>query len=223
MENTHISPKPSRATRQIPSRSRASLRGELVARLPADQNPRKIVFESKLEQRTLHLLLSRTDIYDIWDQPPAVRYFNHEGKLKTHVFDYLVTFSNRRRMAVAIKPEQLVQKRRFREQLMRIRLSVTSTFADDVCLITDRSFKLADAKNAECLHEFRRDNDPEADIEIAGVIAKMNGPAKIEELIAQTNLMYRGYRAIFRAIYAGHLRAIDDGEITETSRVEKVM
>lgn len=126
-------------------------------------------------------------------------------------------------MAVAIKPEHLVQKQRFREQLMCIRSGVTSTFADDICLITDRSFKLADAKNAECLHEFRRDNDPDADNEIASVIAKMAGPGTIEELIAQTDLMHRGYRAIFRAIYAGHLRAMDDGEITDTSRVEKVV
>lgn len=65
-----------------------------MAQLPADRHPRNVVFESKLEERFLFLMLARRDVHDIWDQPPAVAYRDASGKPRTHTFDYRIVFTS---------------------------------------------------------------------------------------------------------------------------------
>lgn len=97
-------PEPSRASRAVVRRSKASLRGSMIAKLPAFDRPRVIQFESMLEYRFLCLMLVRDDVHDIQEQPPAVQYRRADGNPTSHVFDFLVTLTNGDRIAVAIKP-----------------------------------------------------------------------------------------------------------------------
>lgn len=217
--NSFRFPRPSRSTRHISPRSRASLRGALVAQLPADRHPRRIVFESKLEQRVLHLLLARPDIRDIWDQPPAVTYRAEDGREKRHVFDYLATFTNGRRIAIVVKPAQRASRTSFRNEFQLIRASTNVAFAHDVVLVTDQSFNPADARNAARLHEFRRIPDPEADTCVRNIIATFTGKTTIAEVVSSSGLGGRGFRAVFRAIYAGVVQALDEGDIEATTRI----
>lgn len=212
-------PRPSRSTRHISPRSRASLRGALVAQLPADRHPRRIVFESKLEQRVLHLLLARPDIQDIWDQPPAITYRAEDGREKRHVFDYLATFTSGRRIAIVVKPAQRASRPSFRNEFQLIRASTSVAFAHDVFLMTDQSFSPFAARNAARLHEFRRIPDPEADIRIRSIITTLVGETTIADLVARSGLGGRGFRAVFRAIYAGTVQALDEGDIEATTRI----
>ena len=210
---------PSRATRMPSARSRASLRGALVAQLPADQHPRKLVFESKLEERVLFLLLAHPDVVDIWDQPPAIIYCAANGRERRHVFDYLVTFASGHRAALAVKPFAVAERRQFREELQLIRTATPPTYARDVILVTDRSFKPEDARNAQKLHEFRRSPDDAADAAVMALIDALSGATTIAELVTQSGLQGRGFRAVFRAIYAGALRTLDAGDILPGTRV----
>lgn len=134
----YIGPEPSHATRSISRRSKASLRGALVAKLPGFARPRVIQFESALEYAFLCLLLVRTDIHHIWDQPTAVRYTDAGGRPATHVFDFLVTTTGGERIAVAIKPMQRVIQQNFVSELERIATATPKQFADRVSLITDQ-------------------------------------------------------------------------------------
>ncbi|WP_282096770.1 hypothetical protein [Epibacterium ulvae] len=90
----HRDPEGSRATRRIARRSKASLRGSMVAKLPGFDRPRILQFESALEYAFLCLMLMRDDIHHIWDQPPAIHFIGVDGRPVKHVFDFLVTRSS---------------------------------------------------------------------------------------------------------------------------------
>lgn len=134
----YLGPEPSHATRTISRRSKASLRGALVAMLPGFERPRIIQFESTLEYAFLCLMLVRTDIHLIWDQPAAVQYADAGGLPTKHVFDFLVTKTCGERVAVAIKPMQRVIQQNFVSKLERIAAATPKQFADRVMLITDQ-------------------------------------------------------------------------------------
>lgn len=134
----YLGPEPSHATRTISRRSKASLRGSLIASLPGFERPRIIQFESTLEYAFLCLMLVRADIYHIWDQPTAVQYTDATGQTAKHVFDYLVTTTCGERVAVAIKPMQRVIQQNFVSELERIAAATPKQFADRVMLITDQ-------------------------------------------------------------------------------------
>ncbi|PAU98837.1 TnsA endonuclease N-terminal domain-containing protein [Paracoccus salipaludis] len=212
-------PLPSRATRTPPPRSRASSRGHIPSRTAADARLRLRHFESKLEQNVLYLLLSRADVVDVWDQPPPISYADSHGKRRTHVFDYLATLTDGRRIAIAVKPFAVAERRNFRETLNLIRAATPLTYAHEVVLVTERSYTPAAARNAQKLHEFRRAADLEADDIVARLIANLNGPTTIAELVAQSGLEGRAFRAVFRAIFAGFLRALDQGDILPSTTI----
>lgn len=150
MNKTRIyrGPEPSHATRPITRRSRASLRGEMVAMLPGFARPRILQFESALEYAFLCLTLVRDDIQHIWDQPPAVRYIDSDGRPAKHVFDFLVTKADGERIAVAVKPMQRVIARNFLSELERVSAATPKQFADRVMLITDQHLDRAAAAAA---------------------------------------------------------------------------
>jgi len=212
-------PQNSKATRKIPVRSKASSRGIVVAQLPADSNPRRIQYESKLEHHILHLLLARRDVHDIWDQPPGITFRDAKGHVRLHFYDYLVRFRDSRRIALAIKPFEICQRTGFREYLRYVRAATDVSYAHEVVLVTDRSYRRVDALNAERLHFFRRHADDEADRIVAQVAQNLTVPTSIEDLVVAAELGERGFAAAFRAIYTGVLCRLDDGEITPQSHV----
>lgn len=200
-------PHSGRATRRISHRSKGSLRGALVARLPADRHPRKIVFESKLEERFLFLALARLDVHDIWDQPPAVTYRDGAGRSRTHTFDYRIVFTSGQTAAIAIKPLALVRRRDFVADLQCVKAHVPKSFAQKVLLITDREVNRSEAQNAARFHEFSRTPDLEADVALADLLIALSGQHRIADLVEKIALDGRGYRSIIRAIYRGQLDA----------------
>lgn len=131
-------PDPSRATRRISRRSKASLRGFMIAMLPGFKRPRVLQFESNLEYLFLCLMLVRNDVFSIWDQPPKVSYIDRSGKTVDHTFDFLVTLSNGESIAVAIKPSARVIQRAFISELELIAAAVPKHFADRVILVTEQ-------------------------------------------------------------------------------------
>lgn len=134
---TYRAPDPSRASRNVVRRSKASLRGSMIAKLPAFDRPRTIQFESILEYRFLCMMLVRPDVYDIMEQPPAIHYRRADGSNASHVFDFLVTLSSRDRIAIAIKPADRVIRRDFVTELTQVAAAMPKHFAHRVKLVTD--------------------------------------------------------------------------------------
>ncbi|MFB9223378.1 hypothetical protein [Paracoccus cavernae] len=150
MNNTLIyrSPDPSRASRDVIRRSRASLRGSMIAKVPAFPYPRVIQFESMLEYRFLCMTLVRPDIHDILEQPPAIHYRRGDGSDASHVFDFVVTLSSGERIAIAIKPADRVVQRDFVTELGCVAAAMPKHFAHRVKLITDEQLNRRAAAEA---------------------------------------------------------------------------
>ena len=202
-----LPPLPSRATRRIAKRSKASSRGAVVVQLPCEDRPRVIQFESKLEQRVLWLLLARPDVRDIQEQPPSLGYMDERGKARRHTFDFLVTLRCGHRYAVVVKPAKRARKSRFLRELKQVRKAMRKTYADAILLITDRDFTRAEALNAQRLHDFRRDRDTALMARLRDLVREITFPTTVGELARKLDAGGNGYRAVFIGIYDGLLRA----------------
>lgn len=136
--STYQIPDQSRASHNVLRRSKASLRGALIAKLPAFDRPRLIQFESMLEYRFLCLMLIHPDIHDIIEQPDPIHYRRGgDGPVRKHIFDYVLTLKTGERIAVALKPARRVEKSGFKDELQHIAAVVSKTFAHRILLVTE--------------------------------------------------------------------------------------
>ena len=200
-------PLQSRATRQMPKRSRASCRGVITL------NNQRYVFESLVELRTLFQGMMRDDVIDIWDQPPAVPYRNRRGQIKTHTFDFLFTMRCGRKLAIAVKSHARAVTGKFREELELIGSQMPDGFADEIVLVTEKDLsKTSTTSAARCLQS-QRILDPQADDAVASAIVSNEFPITVEKLVLSTGLWGRGYRALLRAIATGQLAVTNNGSV----------
>lgn len=210
-------PQRSTGTRSFPARSKSSSRGFLLVYLPAEARPRQIIYESDLERQTALLLLARNDLWNLWDQPPKIAFTDKRGRAAHHVFDYLAEFSGGRRVAIAVKPQARTERLGFRDTLARIRTTLPQHFADEVVLVTENALPAAAVHNAELLHMFRARPDPEADSIVRDMLAAQRQPFRVADIVAESGLGGRAFRALVRAIYAGLTRADLDSRITSAT------
>lgn len=199
-------PAPSRATRNVLTRSKGSVRGELLARTPADRQLRKFGYESILEKRFLLITLLDPLVQDIWDQPTALPYRDDRGTIRRHTFDYLVLKKTGEKIAFAVKSSKAVVRKRFDLQLTQIARHVPRRFADEIVLFTERSFTWVAARNAAHLQHFRWRIDAEADDRAARVVEDFRTTAPIQDLVGRIDLSGRGYGAVMRQIAERGLR-----------------
>ncbi|WP_421702753.1 hypothetical protein [Aliiroseovarius sp.] len=169
--------------------------------------------------KVLFLLMAMIDAWDLWEQPPRIRYLDAERRPTWAFYDFLLTKRDGSKTAVAIKPAAVVEATGFRQELELIRASTPLNFADDVALVTDRSFTASEARNAERLHDFRRHPDQEADQIVADKLTDLGAEVTIGDLASSTGLDGRGFRAAFRLIYSGVARVLDAGDITPQTRI----
>ncbi|MBQ2262451.1 MAG: TnsA endonuclease N-terminal domain-containing protein [Loktanella sp.] len=213
----YVSPERTRATRMFPARSRASGRGFVIAKLRAGAAWRQLIFESDLERKCLLVLLSQKAVVNIWDQPPQITYRNKAGKPTFHTFDFLVTLEDGKRIAIAVKPDGLVERNGFNQEFALIKAQTTKQFADDALLVTNSSFSAAEVRNAELLHMFRQAEDVEADAAVHQIFRGMNCERSLGHVVAATGLNGRAFRAGFKAIFDGIVLTDMSVPVTEAS------
>ncbi len=213
----YVPPERTRATRMFPARSRASGRGFVIAKLRASAVQRQLIFESDLERKCLLVLLSQKAVVNIWDQPPQITYRNKAGKPTSHTFDFLVTLEDGKRIAIAVKPDGLVERNGFNQEFALIKAQTTKQFADDALLVTNSSFSAAEVRNAELLHMFRQAEDVEADVAVQQIFRGMNCERSLGHVVAVTGLNGRAFRAGFKAIFDGIVLTDMSVPVTEAS------
>ena len=206
-------PLPSISTRKIAMRSRSSCRGFIPVWLPSEQWWRRIVFESQLELMFIQLILAQGNVHDIWEQPPAVPFVRDNGKSAQHFFDFLVTRMDGSTTAYAVKPFGLVQRRSFDAEIALIASQTPKSFADEVRLFTDAGFHRYDAVNASRFHQFSKSPDAEADVAVAEQVQTLTEPTTVGDIVEQTGLAGRAYRAAVCAIFRGDLVQMRGGLI----------
>lgn len=220
-ETGYREPLPSVATRKIPMRSRTSCRGFVPVWLASEQWWRRVVFESQLELMFIQLILSQGNVYDIWEQPPAVRYIKENGKSAQHYFDFLITWMDGSKTAWAVKPFELVQRRKFEQEIALIASQTLKSFANEVRLFTDAGFQRYDAVNAARFQQFSKSPDPVADDAVAEQISVLEGSTTIACIVEQTGMSGRAYRAVVRAVFRGDLRQVKGGLIDYPTLVKR--
>ena len=212
-------PAPTIAGLMFPARSKLTVRGFTLAMTPAEGYWRQIISASQGERETCLLSLAMPDLWNLFDQPKPVSFVDVDCKQKTHRFDFLSELRNGRRVAIAVKPAERVERLNFRATLKAIKRDLPIGFADDVFLVTEQERNKVEVRNAELLNFFRRCPDEEADSVVADLIKKLFGEITINELIEKSGLGARTFRAAFRAIYRGKLIANTREHISNNSIV----
>lgn len=212
-------PLPTTAGLMFPARSKQTVRGFTLATLPAEDRWRQIISASQHERDTCLLTLADPNLWNLHDQPKPVNYVDFDGRQRTHRFDYLAVYRDGTKCGLAVKPEDRAIKLNFRQTLIAIRRDLPKGFADKVFLVTERNRRPIEVQNAMLLNFFRRCIDAEADALIADQISAVSEETSIFDLVKPTGLRGRGYRAAFRAIYAGLLQANTRERITINSIV----
>ena len=119
--------------------------------------------QSHTEFQTGLVTLARPDVVRLENQV-EFEWIDVDGKRCTHFFDFRVTLRDGRRIAVVVKWSREAQKKKFKSKTARIASQVTSAFADEVVVVTERDLDPIEVYNAEFIHSVRF---PEPDFDVA--------------------------------------------------------
>lgn len=206
-----------RASRLPPARSRGSSRGCVVH--PTSKIC--LVYESSWECKLIYRLLARHDVVDIWDQPPKVFFIDAAGKRREHTFDFLVTFADGFKIAVAVKPIARAEATGFYTTLKLIASQLSTAFANAVRLVTEDDLGPVAVANYQLLHMVRQGHDPVADKAVANLLTNGDGPWRIRDLVQQSGGEGAAFNAIARLIGAGALDLTADVTIDYRASVRR--
>ncbi len=199
-----VPPAQSRATRFINLRGRGSHRGALVATFAGVD--RMIVFESLLELHCLRMLLCDTAVVDIWDQPPAIPYRNVAGAWTRHTLDYRAEYADGRFIGFAVKPwQKVVDQKGKPTEFARNMARVRAAAGHEVRIVTERSFSRVQVQDAQIMHTWSREADPEADSVVRAIIPTLRGTFPLRTIQDVSGLGGRAYGAVIRAFRDGRL------------------
>lgn len=209
-----VPPGPSRGLRQVPLRSAGSSHGHIVL------EDCVLDFESRLERNVALAFLARPDTRHIVEQTPRVQYVNDDGEVQEHVFDLMVTRKDDVKVAVFVKPFDLLRPWMHR-MLERIKEQLSPSVAQKLLVVTEKKLSRADVYNAELIQEVGRQPFPEDDARIAELIAGMTRPAAIADLVEPSGLHGSGFRSAVRAIAAGTITLTKPVMITPAAVVTR--
>lgn len=198
-------PSDSIASRRPPAKSRGFCRGFVVDH---DAN-RALVYESSLERDFACMLMADRRVAHIHDQPPAVTYKTPDGRTHRHTFDFLVTTTDDRRLAFAVKPSTRVERSKIEEILSLIREQVGVSFADHFLLRTEQHITKDRAYNARCILRARRARNEEDVEALRQITSSLNGAIRMIELVSLSKLEARGLNAVICLVDDGVLDVIN--------------
>ncbi len=197
-------PAPTKASRIPAHHSKGSHRGRLLN----TKTNRSLVYESKLEADVALVTLMRREVVDLWDQPPAVSYRDEDGVWRKHTMDYLAVLDDGRRIAMMVKPEAAVERRRLEALVKRIARQIPRAFATHVVIVSERDVPRATLADAKLVHAVRRIPEGPADILVTGMVAALRGRVAISEIVAASGMGGAAFQAVVRLVDTGTLRVV---------------
>src|SRR3546814_5647669 len=117
-----------------------------------------------------------------------VRYVAADGSVRLHTFDFLVLGKNGQRVAIAVKPENMVESSGILETLACIEQRMPKRFAHAIRLCTRKQISSDRAKDARTILRYRSTRNEN---DIAAVLQLMNslgGAVRIDELIDKSGI-----------------------------------
>lgn len=189
-------------TRRVRIRSSRTCTGSLVL---SDEFERRVEFESKLERDAILVMNARPDVLRVSTQEPRVAYEDRSGKGHFYTFDLRVELRDGTVVAVEVKPEKYVAKRRVRELLALIAAQTPRSVAVRVTLITERDLDDVTVANAELIHASRFP-DADADERVRGALRRAAGSVSVADIAGACGLGPRAVGAVARLIRSGEAR-----------------
>ena len=221
LTSTYFTPTlPSRASRHIPLRSRGHFTGALVTYF--NREFRAVVFESRLELRVAYLWSTRPDVVDLIDQYPAIHYLDANGQVRYHILDYVAVMRNGRKIGLAVKPSDSARRHDLVRTLKRV-MAHANGAVDEIRLVTEKSFSLEAADNAELMHFMGSEVDDEADAIVGSLIQKLTGTTTIESVVNASGLEGRAFRSIVRLIARRVCRQVTPGHLRYPTQIAKAV
>lgn len=202
-----------RSTRNVHSKSRGACRPSVVI------YNREVMCESGHERDAAVIIASNPDVVDLREQPPAVTWTDAEGTPRRHTFDFLATLRSGKKIAIAVKPMEVVKRTRFLETLGLIARHVPRSFADGVKLVTDEDLPRDHVHNAVLVRQSLRTSNPEHDELIKRLLAE-HKRATIGQIVEASGLEGQAFQAIVRLIASGVVRVIENARIGYLARIE---
>ncbi len=220
---TFVPPLASTASRKISRRSKARVYTALTVSLPADKcRPRIIYCESKLERNCLLLWLAKKDVFDVREQPSAVSFKDGSGVVRKHTFDFLITLKNKKKYAIVVKPSNNANKDKFKSDINCLSQQLPKSFADQLVLFTDRSYRNEEAVNAERLFKLKTHITSDDHLAIKCAISGQAGFKTVRAILASAGNPNGGFGAVLHAVFEGRLELIRSQIITLHSLVKPV-
>lgn len=210
-------PSPSIAHRKIGIKApKGALRGRTVTNGPS---PRRVMVESNVELKAVHVLLARHDVVHLREQAEPVSYVDAEGVDRLHFFDFVATLDTGEKVAVAVRPHERALRHDLDGTLRQIAAQMDATVADRVVHMSERHLPRDLVEDAKLLRAVRRDNRPDDDKAVAAIVATLNGVVTVDGLVRASGLDGRGFRAVVRLIGDGVLSIVGARGITYATRV----
>jgi hypothetical protein len=175
--------------------------------------------ESHTEMLVALVMLARRDVV-LLENEVSFPWFDADGSERLHRFDFRVTLRDGRRIALMVKWSTEAQKPKFKSKTARIASQVTSTFADEVLVVTELDLDPIEVHNAELIHAVRV---PEPDVDAAArrSIQTLVGAARIGDLVTEIGREGCAFRGVVRLIRSHDLQLVDHERITYDTLVRR--
>ncbi|WP_274426872.1 hypothetical protein [Chelativorans sp. YIM 93263] len=142
-----------------------------------------MIAESLLEAKAMTVLLARRDVRELWEQPKAVWYVDHERVKRKHTFDLLAVFDDGCRVAYAVKPFWRVRRTRLDVEIELIRRQSLARIADKAVILTERQISRARVYNAENVLRARRMRNEEDCARLLRIASTIEGLVRVHDLL----------------------------------------
>lgn len=246
-QNLNVEPwtPPARTSSSIRIRKRERKAGYRTVALGVRGNSTSVVVDpndgyakalgSNIEHNAFMTFCADRMVRNIVCQAPPFQWFDEDGVVHTHTFDFLLELVDGKRVAVMVKNATKARMDNLELFADRLASQMPLDFANDVTLMTDEDLPAWLVANARLIHSSRLDEAPgfnadsaECKALVVGVDAdvleraqEFDEPVTIEHLLEPIG--DEGFRAVARLIFAGHLQQAEpQTRISWTSLVEKV-
>lgn len=210
-------PAPPQAARNFGSHSPRSMRGSI----PFDN--RLIECESGLEAKTVYVFLGRSDVVDIREQPPRLRFIDDAGDECWHYVDLIVTFSDGTRYAVLVKPLAKVESSGLRRIRDLLAAQAPRSFADYYVIVSEDKLPRTLVFNGRKFADVRLHGPFSGHPDVRAMHRVVTQRMTVAAAIERANLDGRGFRALVRCAIDGHVRLVGRTRWDSAAVVEPVV
>lgn len=178
---------------------------------------RAMHLDSHLEYDVGLTLKADPNVEVIREQWPSRPYKGADGKQHEHTFDYWVQMRNKQRVAIAVKPFDMMLWSDLLDTLRRLRRAGHFDYADRITFV-DEHFANKDAvANAEKVLLARRNRNEEEVLIAKDLVKHLRGSVLFWDLLSIAPVIAHRRTAVWNLIDEGVLRPVKAGRITDFS------